>query len=199
MYSTSRRKANPRALVGKILLINGVIFVGISILAGAYTLYARMGTTSTQGNSISMVTGLLALIFAGVGLLEGLVGLLLWLLPGGDSPSANVVNHYYTALENQDYSTTFQYLDLSIGTPWGQMTTPDEFVSKAQVEFTNRAQEYDAQHGKITTYSFTGVRANPSERIYTMRVTRWGGASYRAKLRLMKQGYDWKIVSFDRF
>src|SRR5260370_40520544 len=116
MDPTSRwRRVNPRALVGKILLFNGVVFVGISLLVGGYTLFSQMGTTSTQGNSIWTVTGQLALIFAGVGLVEGVVGLVFWLLPGGDSPPAKVVNHYYAALENQEYSTAFQYLDLSLG------------------------------------------------------------------------------------
>jgi len=190
MYSTSRRKVNPRALVGKILLLNGVVFVGISLLVGGYTLFSQMSTTSTQGNSISTVTGLLALIFAGVGLLEGLMGLLLWLLPGGDSPSANVVNKYYTALENEDYSTAFHYLDLSMGSSFGQMMT--------QAEFIKRAQAYDAQHGKVTNYSLAGIKANPSKRLFTIKVTRKGD-TYRTQLRLMKQGYNWKIVGFDRF
>src|SRR5260370_25281629 len=137
--TSRRRRVNPRALVGKILLFNGVVFVGISMLLGGYTLFSQMGTTSTGGNSISTVTGLLALIFAGVGLLEGLVGLVVWLLPGGASPPANVVNHYYAALENQDYSTAFQYLDLSLGGPLGQIIT--------QAGFIERAQACDAEHG----------------------------------------------------
>ena len=188
--TSQQRRVNPRALVGKIVLFNGVVFVGISMLVGGYTLFSQMGTTSTQGNSISTVTGQLALIFAGVGLLEVLVGLLLWLLPGGDSPPANVVNQYYAALENQDYSTAFQYLDLSMGVPLGQMIT--------QADFIERAQAYDAEHGGITNYSLAGVRANPSKRVFTIKVTRWSGA-YRTQLRLTKQGYDWKIVGFDRF
>jgi hypothetical protein len=192
MDSTSRRRrVNPRALVGKIMLFNGVVFVAISMLLGGYTLFSHMGTTSTGGNSISMVTGLLALIFAGVGLLEGLVGLVVWLLPGGDSPPANVVNRYYAALENQDYSMAFQYLDPSMGGPLGQMIT--------QAGFIERAQAYDAEHGRITNYSLAGVQANPSKRVFTIKVTRGSGASYRTQLRLTKQGYDWKIVGFDRF
>ena len=180
--TSRRRRVNPRALVGKILLFNGIVFVGISVLLGGYTLLS-------QGNSISTVTGLLALIFAGVGLLEGLVGLLLWLLPGGDSAPATVVNQYYTALANQDYAAAFQYLDLSLVGPLGHMIT--------QAEFIERAQAYDAEHGKITNYSLAGVQANPSRRVFTIKVTRWSGA-YRTHLRLTKQGYNWKIVGFDR-
>ena len=198
MYSTSQRKISPRALVGKILLINGIVFVGISLLAGAYTLFSRMSTSTIQGNTISMVTGLLALFFAVVGLLLILVGLLLRLSPGGNSGPATVVHQFYTALEIQDYTTAFQYLDLSIGTPWGQMMAPDQFMEKAQAEFINKAQEHDAQNGKITHYAFTRVQASPSRRIYTIKVTRLSGDSYSTRLRLMKQGNNWKIVSFDR-
>ena len=118
------------------------------------------------------------------------MSLLLWLLPGGDSPSANVVNKYYTALENEDYSTAFHYLDLSMGSSFGQMMT--------QAEFIKRAQAYDAQHGKVTNYSLAGIKANPSKRLFTIKVTRKGD-TYRTQLRLMKQGYNWKIVGFDRF
>jgi hypothetical protein len=198
MYSTSQRIGNPRALVGKVLLINGVVFVGISLLAGAYTLFAPTSTTTTRGNSLSTAIGLLALIFAVVGLLLVLVGLLLWLLPGGESPTGTMVHQFYNALEIQDYTTAFQYLDLSIGTAWGQMMVPDQFIEKAQVEFINKAQAYDAQYGKITQYALTGVQANPSRRVYTIKVTRLSGDSYKTRLRLMKQGNDWKIVGFDR-
>ncbi len=199
MDSPSPRTVSPRTLVGKILLMNGVVFIAISLVIGAYTLYSHMSTTSSQPGTISTVTGLLALIFAIVGLILGLVGLLLWLLPGSNSPPATVVHQFYTALENQDYTTAFQCLDLFIGTPWGQMMTPDDFIEKAQVEFINKAQEYDAQNGKITHYSLTGVQANPSRRLYTIRVTRLSRDSYKTRLRLMKQGYNWKIVGFDRF
>ena len=199
MYSTSQRKISPRALVGKVLLINGVVFVGISLLAGIYTLFSRMSTASTQGNTIAMVTGLLALIFALVGLLLVLVGLLLRLSPGGNSAPAAVVHQFYAALEIQDYTTALQYLDLSIGTPWGQMMAPDQLIEKVQVEFINKAQAYDAQYGKITHYALTGVQANPSRRLYIIKVTRLSGDTYKTKLRLMKQGSQWKIVGFDRF
>jgi hypothetical protein len=177
-------------LVGKILVFNGAVFVSLSVLLGGYTLFSQIGSPSTQGNSISMVTGLLAVIFAGGGLLEGLVGLLLRLLPGGDSPPATVVNHYYAALENQEYAAAFEDLDLSMGTPLGQTIT--------QAQFIERAQAYDAEHGRVTNYALAGVRANPSRRMFTIKVTR-GSGTYRANLRLAMQGSAWKIVGFDRF
>jgi len=188
--ASRRQRINPRALVGKIFLFNGIIFIVISALAGGYTLFSQAGAISTHGNGISTVTGLLALIFAGVGLLEALVGLLLWLLPSGVSPAANVVNLYYAALANQDHATAFQYLDPFLEGPLGHHLT--------QAEFSERVQAYDTEHGQITGYSLAGVQANPSRRVYTIKVTRGSGA-YRTRLRLTRQGFDWKIVSFDSF
>ena len=77
-----------------------------------------------------------------------------------------------------------------MGSSFGQMMT--------QAEFIKRAQAYDAQHGKVTNYSLAGIKANPSKRLFTIKVTRKGD-TYRTQLRLMKQGYNWKIVGFDRF
>lgn len=191
MELTSRQqRVNPRALVGKILLFNGIIFIVVGILIGGSALVSQASTTSTHGNGVSTVLVLLAWIFAGLGLLEGLVGLLLWLIPGGISPAAGVVNQYFTALENQDYATAFEYLDLSMRNPLGQTIT--------RAWFSERAQAYDEEHGRITGYSLAGVQANPSRRVYTIKVTRGSGA-YRTRLRLSGQGYGWKIVGFDRF
>lgn len=189
LTSQRRQRINPRAMVGKVLLFNAIIDIIVGVLLGAITLFSQAGTTSTHGNGIS-ITGLLALIFAGVGLLEGLVGLVLWLLPGGVSPAASLVNQYYAALENQDYARAFQCLDPYMGGPLGRTVT--------QAEFIERAQAYDAEHGRVTHYALRGVRANPSMRVYTIKVTRRSGA-YRNRLRLAGQGYNWKIVSFDRF
>lgn len=188
--ASRRQRINPRALVGRIFLINGLIFIGISILLGGYVLVSHASATSTHGNTVEMVLVLLALIFAGVGLLEALVGLLLRLLPGSVSPATSLVNQYLTALENQDYATAFQCLDLYMGSPLGQTITQSEFIE--------RAQAYDAEHGRITGYALAGVQINPSRRVYTIKVTRGSGA-YRTRLRLSGQGYNWRIVGFDRF
>ncbi len=185
-----QRRVSPQALVGKIFIINGLVFIGIAVLMGGYVLISQANTTSTPGNTIATVLQLLALIFGGVGLLESLVGLLLWLLPGRASPATSVVNEYYAALQNQDYATAFQYLDPFQGRPLSQMITEAEFIE--------RAQAYDAEHGRITGYSLAGVQINPSRRIYAIKVTR-GGSAYRTRLRLTGQGYSWKIVGFDRF
>ena len=188
--ASRRQRINPRALAGKIIFINGIIFLVICVLLGGFALVSDANTTSTHGNTVSMVLLLIAVIFGGIGLLEAMVGMTLWVLPGRASPAASLVNQYFTALENQDYETAFQCLDPFMGSPLGQTIS--------QTEFIERAQAYDTEHGRITGYSLAGVQANPSRRIYTIKVTRGNGA-YRTRLRLIGQGYNWKIVSFDRF
>ncbi|MEO7001163.1 MAG: hypothetical protein ABI274_05160 [Ktedonobacterales bacterium] len=108
-YPSRHGSVNPRALVGKVILINGVVFLGLALLFGVYWLF------SGHGNIVAFVLGPFALIFVGVGVLEVLTGLILRLLPGGESPAARVVNAYYSALANQGYATAFSYLDLAMG------------------------------------------------------------------------------------
>lgn len=175
-----RGNVNPRALVGRILLFNGTAFLLASALLGAYTAIARASVS---------VTGLLALIFAGIGLLEGAAGLLVWLFPGGESPTARLLNRFYGALEDQDYAAAYACLDLSAGGFFGAR------VSEA--EFGKRAREYDAEHGPVANYGLVGVQANPGSRIFTISVTR-RGAAYRARLTLAQYGAGWKITGFDR-
>lgn len=182
MDPASRRgNVSPRALVGKILLFNGGVFLVVSALLGGYTLLAHPAP---------FMIGLLALIFTGVGLLEGAAGLLVWRFPGGESPTAMVVNRYYGALEAQDYASAYSCLDLTAGGFFGPRLT--------EAEFAKRAREYDAEHGPITSYGLSGVQANPGSRLFSIKVTR-RGATYRARLTLAKQGAGWRITNFDRF
>jgi hypothetical protein len=186
---SGERRIRPKVLVGKILALIGAIFFGISLLFGGYTLFAGPGAASAQGNVLLVVTGLLALNFGGIGLLMLLAGLVLRLIPG-NSASADVVDHYYAALANQDYLTASQYLDHYMKTPQGQPITPAWFVQ--------RAQAYDAEQGRVTDYRLSGVRANPGLRRFTLKVTR-GSSAYKNNLFLRQRGNEWKITGFDRF
>lgn len=186
-----RHSVNPRVLVGKIFVVNGAAFGAVSLLLGGITLLFQPGMASTHGPIKVPVTGLLALIFAGIGLVEGLVGLILWLLPGGESPTAQVVNRYYAALESRDYTAAFHELDLSLGAPFGPAITQDDFVAKARA--------YDSDHGSVVNYALVGTRVQPSFRVYIIKVMRLGDGSYRTRLRLAKRAGEWKIVGFDRF
>ena len=184
------RRASPRALAGKILAINGAVFLVLGALLAGVILVALAGAASThQGFALLLVVEILAAVFGVVGLALLIVGIVLWRLPG-ESPTANTVNQFYTALEHQDYMTAFQSLDPSMRTSQGQMISPD-WLSQS-------AQAYDAAEGPVTRYALAAVRANPGVRVFTIKVTR-GSGSYRTRLRVQKLGYDWKIIGFDRF
>lgn len=184
-----QRKASPRALTGKILAINGAVFVILAALLAGYILLSLPGRAATQGSVLLLVAEILASVFGAVGLALLLVGLLLRVLPG-ESPAASVVNRYYTALENQDYTTAIQCLAPFMSMAQGQSFSPDWFIQAARAS--------DSAQGQVTNYALAGVQANPGKRVYTIKVTR-GSGSYRTRLRLEKQGYDWKIAGFDRF
>ncbi len=114
------------------------------------------------------------------------------------NPATDVVNHYYTAIENQDYATAFGYLDpnMKLTTsqgPGGQMT---------QDLFAQVGQEFDTQRGKISKYNITNTALNSSNGVntgtFTVSLTR-SGAPYDVHLQLQQEGNDWKIISFDSF
>ncbi len=171
-----QRKIRPMALMGKVFALMGASSLVVGALLGGYTLLVQPA---------SMI-GLVALIFAGLGLLELLVGLMLWLF-AGDSPAGNVVSSFYSALARQDYMAAFEYLTPGMQLSQGQ--TPEHFIESAQA--------VDASQGLVTDYRLRGVQANPTQRVFTMKVTR-GGRSYRTRLYLEQQGGGWKIAGLDR-
>ena len=171
---------HPRALAGKVLLINGGAFGFAALVLAGITRLVPAGAS---------VTGLLALIFAGIGVLEALAGVVIWRWPGGESPPTRLINQFYAALERQDYTAAARYLSLAAGGPFGQMTT--------EAEFMRRAREADTQRGRIVTFGLLGLRSNPARRVYTIRVRRATGA-YRVRLLVARQGAEWRIVGFDR-
>ncbi|HEX9038953.1 MAG TPA: hypothetical protein VF808_18370 [Ktedonobacterales bacterium] len=176
-----RGNISPRALVGGILFINGAIFWAMAALLAVLALLVQPDAS---------VLRLLALVFVGVGTLEALAGALVRLFPGGDSPTARLVNHYYAALARQDYATAYSDLDLAPGAFGGP--------TLIEADFARRAREVDAEQGLVTDYALAGVQANPGRRVFTISVTR-GSGSYRARLTLARQGAGWKITGFDRF
>jgi hypothetical protein len=124
----------------------------------------------------------------GTGLLFLLLGLA-QLLFFRNVRSANVVDQYFMALVNQDYTAAFQYLDPGIKTRQDELDT--------QTWFTRRAQAYD-EHGKITDYALKGFSLNPKSAMYTIKIIR-GEGPYIVHLSLSKKGDTWKIIGFDLF
>jgi len=147
-----------------------------------------------------MVLGLLAVIFAGVGLLEVLVALVVWLLPEGAAGPAVVVDDFYAALMQQTYTLAWQSVDAAGGTVARQLPLSAPMTVPTAKEFIAQAQAADAAFGAITRYSLARVQASRSQRVYTLRVRRASGAAYRARLRVARRGASsaWKIVGIDR-
>jgi len=111
---------------------------------------------------------------------------------GTHNPATDVVNKYYTAIQNQDYATAFSYLDASSITFNNQNLT--------QSLYAQAAQAVDAQKGKVTSYSITSSNINTSNGAntasFTVSVTR-NGSPYDVHLKLQQEGSAWKIVSID--
>ena len=116
------------------------------------------------------------------------VGVILWLF-AGLSPARKVVNHFYDSLAKEDYLTAFHYLDPDMRIPKGQQITP--------MWFTRRALIAESAGGLVTDYSVLRFDVQSKERYFTLKVTR-GERLYTTRLRLRKQGGNWKIMGFDR-
>jgi hypothetical protein len=162
-----------------------------SLFAPQDTVTVRYHPDNPQDAQVDpwIIVRFIAPIFVGVGLILILVRLFLLLFPM-DISSARVVDRYYTAMENQDYTTAFQYLNQNMKTREGQPITLGWFIE--------RAQAYDTASGRVTNYTLRRFRLNPTDRDFVLKVTR-GGKSYLNHLRLRKEDNMWKIYSFDLF
>jgi hypothetical protein len=109
-----------------------------------------------------------------------------------NSPQAQTVTSYYSAIKNQDYNTAFTYLitaDIEIGT---QKLT--------QSLFSQTGQALDTQDGKVTAFvitNATNVTKNGVSFVeFTVSVTR-KGAPYKVHLEVQQVNGAWKIVGID--
>lgn len=178
--TSQRRKIDPMGMMGKIFASVGVVLIIIGLLVASLLARSSPGGFGFYFETLAGAWGT-GLVF----LLMGLAQLLFF----RNIASANVVDHYFRALANQDYTTAFQYLDPALKT--GQ-DEPD-----IQAWFTRRAQAYDEQ-GKITDYSLKGFRLNQKRATYTIKVVR-GQGPYTVHLSLLKRGDTWKIIGFTLF
>jgi len=111
-------------------------------------------------------------------------------------PVPGVVNQYYTAIKNQDYTTAYGYL-----APGIKAITGGEFITLSV--FTQEAQDTDTAQGKVRNYSIeNSMRPINGSGSYTatviVSVTR-NGAPYDVNLNLQQiGGEDWKITRYDR-
>lgn len=101
------------------------------------------------------------------------------------SSAASMATNYYQALEQQNYTLAYSFLDPNaIDITTNQKLTLDVFTALAQSTDTNK--------GVITTFS---VGAFPP--LVVMTVTRKYGP-YHAHLQVKLEGGTWKITSLDR-
>ena len=179
--TSQQRKIDPMGMMGKIFASLGAILVVIGVLIA-----------SLLGLFDSREFGFFFEILAGVwgtGLLFLLAGLA-QLLFFRNIRSAVVVDHYLIALVNQDYPAAFQYLDPGIITRQNELDTG--------TWFTQRAQAYDDEQGRMSNYALRGFSLNPTSARYTIKVRR-NAEPYIVHLFLLKRGDTWKITGFDRF
>lgn len=103
---------------------------------------------------------------------------------------AIVATQYYQAIQNQNYTQAYSYIDPAGASVGGQSLT--------QTVFTTGAQAIDTQKGKVTSAAPSSFHINSDNVTATvaMLVTR-GGQSYTVNLDLKKEGNDWKIVNAD--
>ena len=112
-----------------------------------------------------------------------------------NSPAKAASQHYYDAIKSQDYATAYSYLD-----PTLTLTIQGQSQKISPQNFTQVAQAYDSQKGKVSNYSITSVSLNSSTDTgntadITVSVTR--NTTYDVHLQLKQEGNDWKVVSFD--
>lgn len=105
---------------------------------------------------------------------------------GGEGAQATA-QAYYAAIETQDYTTAYSYMDSGLIASNGQTLTQDLY--------TQAAQERDTSLGNVTNYSISADPNNPNS--ITVSVTRGQGSPYTVHLKFTQTSSGWKITSYD--
>jgi len=94
---------------------------------------------------------------------------------------------YYTAIEAQDYTTAYSYLDSGLIASNNQPLTQDLY--------TQAAQGRDTSLGLVTNYNISADPNDPNS--ITVSVTRSQGSTYTVHLKFTQTSDGWKITSYD--
>jgi hypothetical protein len=94
---------------------------------------------------------------------------------------------YYAAIEAQDYTTAYSYMDSGLVASNGQPLTQDLY--------TQAAQGRDTSLGQVTNYKISADANDPNS--ITVSVTRSQGSSYTVHLKFTQTSNGWKITSYD--
>ena len=104
---------------------------------------------------------------------------------------ALVANQYYSAVEKQDYSTAYSYLNTNSIVLNGQTVT--------QELYTTVAQTVDTAKGNVSHYSVGNISVTNNTASVTVTVTRASTPAYDVQLQLQQVNGTWKIISFNNF
>jgi hypothetical protein len=159
---------------------------GQSLAASEATLYQSVGTAPTQARRkprrwlwISLIIG--ALVLAGA------ITTAIILIVIGPSRAVNsVVQNYYTAVEQQDYTTAYTYLDKQFITSTGVQ------INLTQTEYTISASTNDLVDGKLTAFTIASITVDNNTAEATANVTR-GGNTRQVDLQLQQVDGSWEI------
>lgn len=99
-----------------------------------------------------------------------------------------VAAQYYEALKEQKYDLAYSYVDANA-------SIQGQHVSLAT--FTRLAQTADATRGKVAEYTPDTFTESGNSATVTMQVTR-NKQTYPVRLRLKREGNDWRIINADR-
>ncbi|GER85082.1 MAG: DUF4878 domain-containing protein [Thermogemmatispora sp.] len=116
-----------------------------------------------------------------------LVGVIAALTVNPDS----TVNDYYSAIQQQNYSEAYSYLEVDTLAIQGQQISPTESG------FALVAQVIDQQAGPVISYSITSSSTNGDTATVVVHVTRSSGVAYDVHLQLTKINSEWKITQLD--
>ena len=107
--------------------------------------------------------------------------------PGGTGTIEATVTSFYKALEAQNYTLAYSYLDASAATLDGQKLT--------QQTFTQLAQGRDNEFGPVT--SFDLLISSSDHTLVIMTNSRKAGLRYHAHLQVKQEGNNWKILTLE--
>ncbi len=102
---------------------------------------------------------------------------------------ALVANQYYSAVEKQDYTTAYSYLNTNLIAQNNQPLT--------QELYTTAAQTLDTAKGTVSNYSVGNISVNNNTASVTVSVTRGSTPAYDVQLQLQQVNGTWKITRFD--
>lgn len=108
--------------------------------------------------------------------------------PGGTGTVKTTITSFYQAIEAQNYTLAYSYLDANATSAGGQKLT--------QQTFTQLAQSRDNQFGPITGFDLLLNSSDPTQVIMT--IARESGFRYHTHVQVKQEGNAWKILTLDR-